>query len=395
MKLLEYQGKSLLKGFNINIPRSVSVAPGSDIMSIIKDSGITQGVAKAQAFTGGRGKAGGIRAFSSASQALEHCQSLLGSILKTHQSGTGGALVHAVLLEEKCDIQQEIYLSILMDRGGACPVAVMCAQGGVEIEETARIKPEQILKQHLPVKGPVPADACRQGAQFLGLAKVLYQQWEVLINKLHKAFLESDCSLLEINPLVITRGGDFMALDCKADIDDNALFRQKSLPDNRHLEWTKAESQAADFGLNYIQLEGNIGCMVNGAGLAMATMDIIKTCGGQPANFLDVGGSASEEAITQAFKIITGDPQVKGILVNIFGGIMKCNIIARGIVQAVKATSLKVPLVVRLSGTNFEEGRAIINSSGLELISAHTLIEAAEQVVSAVNEGGQNNVHSG
>jgi succinyl-CoA synthetase beta subunit len=342
-------------------------------------------VVKAQIHAGGRGKGGGVKLAKDPDQAQELAKSILGMTLVTHQTGPEGRVVGRLLIEEGLQIQRELYLSLLLDRAVGKPVMMASAAGGMDIEEVAEKTPEQIVKVHIePGVGIVPFE-CRRLGFGIGLDGAQVNKFVKLATALYDAFVATDASLIEINPLLVTVDGDLLALDAKMNFDDNALYRHSDIRELRDTaEEDPLEIEASKSNLNYIHLDGNIGCMVNGAGLAMATMDIIQLYGGKPANFLDVGGGATQERVTVAFKIILSDPNVKGILVNIFGGIMKCDIIAEGIVAAAKEISLKVPLVVRLEGTNVELGKKILAESGLPILSANDLADAAQKIVKAV-----------
>ena len=342
------------------------------------------GVAKAQAFTGGRGKAGGVKLFSNAAEAEAVASKLIGMTLVTKQTGSEGVKITALLFEEQSKIARELYFAVTLDRARANVVFIISPEGGMDIEEIAEHTPEKILKLY-PDWNNGPDDALlKQAAEFLGLNADQSVQFADVARKLYKVYIDNDCSLLEINPLAVNGAGNLILLDCKVTIDENAEYRQLETGGDPDAEKDPAEIEAAKHGLSYIKLDGNIGCMVNGAGLAMATMDIIAHYGAQPANFLDVGGSASEEAVTKAFEIITSDKHVKAILVNIFGGIMPCDRIARGIINAVNTTGLQVPLVVRLEGTNVNEGKLLIRESGLNIISADDLEDGARKAAQMV-----------
>jgi len=342
-------------------------------------------VVKAQIHAGGRGKAGGVKLAKSHSEARQYAEGMLGKKLVTHQTGPEGKEVKKVLIEEGCQINRELYLGMVVDRAAQRVVVMASSEGGVEIEEVAAKSPEKILKEYVdPAVGLIPFQA-RKLAFGLGIDKALVNKTVKFMDGLYKVFVETDASMAEINPLVITKGGDILALDAKMGFDDNGLFRHKEVHDMRDLdEEDPKEIEASRHSLNYVALDGNIGCMVNGAGLAMATMDIIKLYGGMPANFLDVGGGANKEQVTAAFKILMSDVKVKAVLINIFGGIMRCDIIAEGVIAAVKEVGIKVPLVVRLQGTNVELGRKILSESGLNIITAEKMDEAGEKVVKAV-----------
>jgi succinyl-CoA synthetase beta subunit len=341
-------------------------------------------VVKAQIHAGGRGKAGGVKLARTRAEATEYAKQILGSVLVTHQTGPDGKEVKKVLVEEGCNIDKEFYMSLVVDRASHSVAIMASREGGVEIEEVAAKSPEKILKEFIdPATGLIPFQA-RKIAFALGLEKPVILKAVKFMMALYDAFVSLDCSMLEINPMVLTVDGDIVALDAKIAFDDSALFRHKDIEELRDLdEEDPKEIEASRFNLNYVPLDGYIGCMVNGAGLAMATMDIIKLFGGNPANFLDVGGGADKDQVTAAFKILVSDERVKAILVNIFGGIMRCDIIAEGITAAAKEVGLKIPLVVRLQGTNVEEGRKILADSGIDLITADEMDDAAKKVVEA------------
>jgi succinyl-CoA synthetase beta subunit len=366
------------------VPRGEVVFQASEAKPALAALGMEAGVAKAQAFTGGRGKAGGIKLFESGAEAEAVSGKLVGMTLVTHQTGPEGVKIQAVLLEEKSQVTRELYFAVTLDRAKANIVFILSPEGGMDIEEIADKTPDKILKLY-PEWGKGPGDALlREACSFLGLNPSQAEEFADVARKLYDMYVARDCALLEINPLAVNQAGHLVLLDCKVTLDENALFRQQDTGGDPDAEKDPAEVEAAKYGLSYIKLDGNIGCMVNGAGLAMATMDIIAHYGAQPANFLDVGGSASEEAVTKAFEIISADKNVKAILVNIFGGIMPCDRIARGIINAVKTTGLKVPLVVRLEGTNVEEGKALIRESGLNLTSADNLEDGARKAAQTV-----------
>ena len=386
MKLHEYQSKKLLLKAGLPVPAGVHVRHYSEVKAALEQLKIKKGVAKAQAYTGGRGKAGGIKLFKTETEAIEFTKQLIGMQLVTHQTGPEGVKVHSVLIEEASNIDKEFYVAILLDRAKVSPLIMISPDGGMDIEAVAEQTPERILRLY-PEFGKTLSDELKtEAALFLGLSGTLAHELGNVLQKLFDVYLKYDASLLEINPLITTTEGHLAVLDCKFDIDDNAAYRQLGTGGDPNADKTPAEIEAAKFGMSYISLEGNIGCMVNGAGLAMATMDSIKHNGGEPANFLDVGGSASQEAVTHAFNIISNDHAVGAILVNIFGGIMKCDTIANGIVNAVKKSGLKVPLVVRLEGTNVELGKEIIRNSGLNIISADNLDDAAQKAVSVTKK---------
>lgn len=385
MKLHEYQSKALIQKARINLPKGINVETPEDVPAALEKLGISKGVIKAQAFTGGRGKAGGIKFFNSVEEAVKYATDMIGMTLVTHQTGPEGVKVHSVLLAEETDIDKELYIAFLLDRAEISTTIMISPEGGMEIEDVAENTPERILHLHPEFDQPIADDLLDQAAAFLGLEGDLKNQLSDMLQKLYRVYLDYDASLLEINPLVLTPDKKLSVLDCKFDVDDNAVYRQAATGGDAQAEMDKAEIEASKYGMSYISLDGNIGCMVNGAGLAMATMDSIKHNGGEPANFLDVGGSATEEAVTKAFEIISSDKNVQCILVNIFGGIMKCDTIANGIVAAVSKSGLKLPLVVRLEGTNVDLGKKIIEESGLNIISAENLDDAAKQSVSVIS----------
>lgn len=386
MKLHEYQSKALLKKAGLPVPGSIHISNADKVEQAIKETGILPGVIKAQAFTGGRGKAGGIKLYKTVSEAVEFANKLIGSYLVTHQTGPEGVRVHSVLLEEASNIEKEFYVSILLDRGKVNPLIMISPDGGMDIEEVAEKTPDRILRLYPEFGKQLSEELKHEGAAFLGLTGNLENQFASVLQKLFDVYLERDASLVEINPLIVTAEGNLSILDCKFDIDDNSLFRQTDSGGDPNAEKTQAEIEAAKYGMSYITLEGNIGCMVNGAGLAMATMDSIKYNGGEPANFLDVGGSATESAVTKAFEIISSDHAVDCILVNIFGGIMQCDTIAKGIIAAINKSGLKLPLVVRLEGTNVEIGQKMLEESGLNIIGASDLDDAAAKAVAVTKK---------
>jgi succinyl-CoA synthetase beta subunit len=382
VKIHEYQAKSVLARFGVTVPRGEVAFTSQEAGEIARRLGGGIAVVKAQIHAGGRGKGGGVKIAKSADEAEQLAKQILGMTLVTHQTGPEGRKVGRVLIEEGLQIERELYLSIVIDRASASPVIIASAAGGMDIEEVAAKEPDKILREHIdPGTGVIPFQA-RKLAFGMGLSSGPANKLVKLLDSIYKAFVETDASMIEINPLILTKGGDLLALDAKVSFDDNALYRHTDLRDLRDLaEEDPLEVEASKFSLNYIRLDGNIGCMVNGAGLAMATMDIIKFYGGSPANFLDVGGGATAEKVTAAFKIITRDPAVKGIFINIFGGIMKCDTIANGVVTAVKEVGLKVPLVVRLEGTNVELGKKILRESGLNLVAANDMADGAKKIV--------------
>jgi len=386
MKIHEYQAKKILQGYGVRVQTGFLAETPPEAGQAFDRLGLPLAVVKAQIHAGGRGKAGGVRLVRSREEAVEAAQAMLGSFLKTHQTGPRGQKVRRVFVAEGLDLAQEFYVGIALDRSRGCPVMMVSAEGGVEIEETAARKPEAILRLPIDVDRGLQPFQARQAAFFLGLSGDAMKKARTFLTGLARACLDLDASLAEINPLVRTESGEIVALDAKMNFDGNALFRHPELAELRDLfEEDPKEVEASRHGLNYIALDGNIGCMVNGAGLAMATMDTIQLHGGSPANFLDVGGGADEEAITEAFRLLVGDERVKGLLVNIFGGIMRCDVIARGILSAARTVKLEIPLVVRLEGTNVEEGRRLLRESGLPLTPAASLDEAARIVCDAVH----------
>ena len=385
MNIHEYQAKAVLRDFGVPVPRGIPAFTVEEAVKAAHDLGGPVWVVKAQIHAGGRGKAGGVKVVKSIEDVQREALRLLGSTLVTHQTGPHGKVVNRLYVEVGSAIERELYLSALVDRATSRVAFVVSTEGGMDIEEVARTHPEKILTFSVdPATGLMPQHA-RRAAQVLGLAGDLAKQAGAVLAKLYEAFVAKDMSLLEINPLVVTKAGQLICLDAKIGFDDNALYRHADISALRDLtEEDDKEIEASKYDLNYVALEGTIGCMVNGAGLAMATMDIIKLYGAAPANFLDVGGGATKEKVAAAFKIITSDPRVKGILVNIFGGIMRCDVIAEGIVAAVKDVGLKVPLVVRLEGTNVDLGKKIIADSKLDVVSADDLDDAAQKIVAAV-----------
>jgi succinyl-CoA synthetase beta subunit len=381
MKIHEYQAKAILAKFGVPIPRGEVAFSAQEAGEIARRFGGTV-VVKAQIHAGGRGKAGGVKVVKAAEEAQRVAADLLGRTLVTYQTGPGGQVVGRLLIEEGVPIARELYLSLLIDRASQMPVLMVSAEGGVDIEEVAAKTPERIHKEFIdPGVGLMPYQA-RKLAFALGLAAAHMGKATAMLSALYKAFIATDASLLEINPLIVTTAGDLLALDAKMNFDDNALFRHADIRDLRDLaEEDPLEVEASKFSLNYIRLDGNIGCMVNGAGLAMATMDIIKLAGGMPANFLDVGGGANAEQIRNAFKILMSDQNVKAVLINIFGGILRCDVLAAGVIAAVKELGVPVPIVIRMKGTNVEEGKAMLGASGLNFTTADAMGEAADQVV--------------
>jgi succinyl-CoA synthetase beta subunit len=387
MNIHEYQAKALLERFGVTVPRGGVAYTAEEAEQVAETLGGPVWVVKAQIHAGGRGKAGGVKVVKSLADVKAAADKMLGTILVTHQTGPAGKEVKRVYIEEGCDIKRELYLGMLVDRATGRVTLMASTEGGMEIEEVAAHTPEKILKFAIdPATGIQPFHT-REIAFGLGLEGRQIQTATKFITALARAFNELDASIVEINPLVVTGAGDIICLDAKVNFDDNALFRHKDIEELRDEdEEDPRELEAARHGLNYVKLDGSIGCMVNGAGLAMATMDIIKLYGSAPANFLDVGGGATRERVTTAFKLILSDPHVEGILVNIFGGIMRCDVIAEGVVAAAREVSLHVPLVVCLEGTNVELGKKILADSGLPILSADNLADAAQKIVKAVKE---------
>jgi succinyl-CoA synthetase beta subunit len=382
VKLLEHEAKAVLRKSGMVVPVGKVVVSPEEVAPALTELGLTEAVLKAQVFTGGRGKAGGVKLFSGAAEGAEIVKKLIGATLVTHQTGPAGEKVGSLLLESKTAIAREIYCSILLDREANAPVLVLSAEGGMEIEEIAETHPEKLLKMHPPVGHDLWSFQVLRACNFLNITGETAKEFATVLNQLWKVYQQYDASLLEINPLVVDKDGHVVLLDCKFIVDDNAEYRQKGLGD-ADADKTAAEIESAKYGLSYVSLDGTVGCMVNGAGLAMATLDLIASVGLMPANFLDVGGSANEEAVTKAFEIVLTDSKVQVILVNIFGGIMKCDIIAQGVINAARKLGVKVPIVVRLQGTNVAEGRKLLAESGLALISADGLDDAAKKVAEA------------
>jgi len=385
MNIHEYQGKEVLRQYGVNVPRGKVAFTVDEAVSAAKELGSSVTVVKAQIHAGGRGKAGGVKIAKSLDDVASYAKELLGKVLVTHQTGPEGKEIKRLLIEEGCDIKKEYYLGVVVDRGTGRVVMMGSEEGGMDIKEVAEHSPEKIIKVVVDPAVGLQTFQARQLALDINIPVELVNKAVKFMLALYKAFEEKDCSIAEINPLVVTGGGDVMALDAKLNFDSNALFRHKDIVELRDLdEEDEKEIQASKFDLSYIALDGNIGCMVNGAGLAMATMDIIKYYGGSPANFLDVGGGATKEKVTEAFKIILSDANVKGIFVNIFGGIMKCDVIAEGVVAAARELGLDKPLVVRLEGTNVNLGKEILNGSGLNIVAADSMADGAQKIVSLV-----------
>jgi succinyl-CoA synthetase beta subunit len=385
MNIHEYQGKEILRKYGVSVPNGKVAFTVEEAVEAAKELGTEVCVVKAQIHAGGRGKAGGVKVAKNLEEVRTYANEILGKTLVTHQTGPEGKEVKRLLIEEGCDIKKEYYVGLVLDRATSRVVLMASEEGGTEIEEVAAKTPEKIFKEVIdPVIGLMPYQA-RRIAFNINIPHDLVNQAVKFMTGLYNAYIEKDCSIAEINPLVVTGDGKVMALDAKLNFDSNALHRQKDIVEYRDLEEEDLkEIEASKHDLSYISLDGNIGCMVNGAGLAMSTMDIIKHYGGDPANFLDVGGGATAEKVTEAFKIILSDANVKGIFVNIFGGIMKCDVIAEGVVAAAKQVGLQVPLVVRLEGTNVDLGKKILNESGLNIVSAESMADGAERIVSLV-----------
>jgi succinyl-CoA synthetase beta subunit len=382
MKIHEYQAKAILARHGVPVPRGEVAFSAEEAGEIARRLGGSVVVVKAQIHAGGRGKGGGVKLAKSASEAEKIARTMIGMTLVTHQTGPVGRVVGRVLVEEGLQMTRELYLSIVLDRAAGKPVIMASAAGGMDIEEVAEKTPEKIVRVYIePGVGIVPFEA-RQLGFGIGLEGTQINKFVKVVSALYEAYLATDSSLLEINPLVVTQGGDLLALDAKMTFDDNALYRHTDIRDLRDLaEEDPLEIEASKFSLNYIHLDGNIGCMVNGAGLAMATMDIIKLAGGEPANFLDVGGGANADQIRSAFKILMSDSNVKAVLINIFGGILRCDVLAQGVIAAVKELGVPVPIVIRMEGTNVEEGKRLLRESGMKLTTADSMDEAAQKVV--------------
>lgn len=393
MNLHEYQAKRLLAEYGIPVPANEVVRSADEALDVGRRLGGTRWIVKAQVHAGGRGKAGGVRLVNGEEELKKAVKELLGTRLVTYQTTADGQPVNQVLIEEPCQIERELYLGAVIDRATQRVVLMVSTEGGVEIEKVAHETPGKILTAVVdPLLGVLPYQ-CRELGFALGLNAEQLKQFVPLITNLYKMFIESDLSLLEINPLVVTQKGDLLCLDGKINVDDNALYRQPKLREMRDItQEEERETRAQQWDLNYIALDGDIGCMVNGAGLAMATMDLIKLHGGNPANFLDVGGGATKERVTEAFKIILSDSKVKGILVNIFGGIVRCDLIADGIMAAVAEVGTQLPVVVRLEGNNADLGAQKLNKSGLNIIAAKSFTDAAQQVVKAVKQASKEGV---
>jgi succinyl-CoA synthetase beta subunit len=386
MKIHEYQAKEILRGYGVPVPKGRVAETPAEARKIAEEIGDKKMVVKAQIHAGGRGKGGGVNVVNHPEEAEKASKEILGMTLVTPQTGPTGRVVKKVLIEEGVEIKEEFYLGVVIDRSAACPVVMASREGGVEIEKVAAESPEKIVKEWIdPLTGFRPFQANKIGYG-LGLEPEQIGKMRNVLFGLYKAFYEKDCLLAEINPLVLTQNGEFIALDAKMNVDDNGLFRHKDMVALRDLnEEAPLEVEASKYNLNYIKLDGNVGCMVNGAGLAMATMDIIKLAGASPANFLDVGGGATVGMVKNGFKILMSDPNVKVVFINIFGGILRCDTLAKGVLEAVSEVKVNVPIVVRLEGTNVEEGRRILNASGLNFTVASQMKDAAEKVVKALD----------
>lgn len=381
MNIHEYQAKSLFKAFNIPVPEGQVATTVDEAVKAYQALGVEKAVVKAQIHAGGRGKGGGVKLANNLEEVKQHAQAILGMQLITHQTGPEGQLVRKVWVEKASSIQKELYISIVLDRAKSMPVIMASTEGGMDIEEVADKTPEKIIKVWVDPAVGISDFQARQLAYGLGMTAEQAKQATPLILNLYRLFWEKDCALVEINPLIITTDNNVMALDAKINFDDNALYRHKDILEFRDThEEDPLEVEASKFNLNYIKLDGTVACMVNGAGLAMATMDIIKLNGKSPANFLDVGGGAKGEAIENAFRILLSDPKVKAVLINIFGGILRCDLLAEGVVAAAKKLDVKVPIVVRMEGTNVNEGKAILTNSGINFALADGMQDAAEKV---------------
>ena len=388
MKIHEYQAKELLGAYGVPVQKGIMAETPEAAKAAAQTLEGGLYVVKAQIHSGGRGKAGGVKIAHSPEEAAEVTKHLIGAKLVTNQTGPEGKIVRKVLITEGADIEKEYYLSVTVDNANEGFMILASGEGGTEIEETAKVHPEKIVKLFIPYATGLLDYHARYTAQKMGIDPKFHKTFIAMLKGMYKLLIEKDCSLVEINPLVTTKQGELVALDAKVNFDDNALYRHPEIVALRDIqEEDPKEVEAGKYDLNYVSLDGNIGCMVNGAGLAMATMDIIKAFGGLPANFLDVGGSATTERVTAAFRILLSDPHVKAIMVNIFGGIMKCDVIAEGIVAAAHETKMNIPLIVRLDGTNVERGKQILSASGLKITPASSMAEAARLAVSAAKEG--------
>ncbi len=385
MNIHEHQAKQILKKYGAAVPKGVFGFSVDDILEKAKKLNTQKYVLKAQIHAGGRGKAGGVKILDNIDDLTKASNEMLGKILTTHQTGPNGKEVKRLYVEESSNIKKEFYLSCLIDRASSKIAFISSDQGGMNIEEVAKSSPEKIITTKIDLLEEISEEDCKKIIKIFNLSENTSSQGIKLVKSIYKMFVSTDANLVEINPLILTQENNLLCLDAKMNFDDNAIFKHPEILELRDLnEEDPTEIEASKHDLTYIKLDGSIGCMVNGAGLAMATMDIIKLCGEEPANFLDVGGGASKEKVSAAFKIILSDENVKGILINIFGGIMRCDVLAQGVVEAAKEIKINVPLVVRLAGTNFEEGKKILDNSGLEIISASDLFDAAQKIVKEI-----------
>ena len=385
MNIHEHQAKQILKKYGVTVPEGVFGFSVDDIVKKAKKLNTQKYVLKAQIHAGGRGKAGGVKILDNIDELTKASKEMLGKILITHQTGPGGKEVKRLYVEESSKINKEFYLSCLVDRSSSKIAFISSDQGGMDIEEVAKSSPEKIITTKVDFRDEISEEDCKKIIKIFNLDEKTSSEGIKLIKSIYKMFISTDANLVEINPLILTKENNLLCLDAKMNFDDNSIFRHPEILELRDLnEEDPTEIKASKYDLAYIKLDGNIGCMVNGAGLAMATMDIIKLYGEEPANFLDVGGGASKEKVSAAFKIILSDKNVKGILINIFGGIMRCDILAQGGIDAAKEIKIKVPIVIRLAGTNFEEGKKILDNSGLEIISASDLSDAAQKIVKEI-----------
>ena len=385
MNIHEYQAKEILKKYGVQIPNGIVVFNIKELENKIKKLNNSNFVVKAQIHAGGRGKAGGIKVVNNVDELIKEAQEMFGKVLITHQTGPAGKKVNTLYIEEVCDIAKEFYLSCLVDRSSSKITFISSTEGGMDIEEVAKNNPEKIITVKLNLSKSVSENDVKKIIKPFSLSKKLQNQAFYLIQSIYKVLIEKDASLIEINPLILTKENDLLCLDAKINFDDNALYRHPEVASLRDPnEEDPTEIEAKKHELSYIKLDGTIGCMVNGAGLAMATLDIIKLYGAEPANFLDVGGGASKEQVSAAFKLILSDKNIKGILINIFGGIMRCDVLAQGVIDVAKEINLNIPLVVRLAGTNFKEGKAILDQSGLKILSATDLNDAAKKIIKAI-----------
>jgi len=390
MNIHEYQAKQVLARFGVPVPKGQFATTPDEAAAAFTALGKPKAVAKAQIHAGGRGKAGGVKLLTAASEVRDFAAKLLGKPLVTHQTGPEGRVVRRVYVEEASEVARELYLGMLVDRKAGAVSVIASTEGGMDIEEVAAKTPEKILTEPINPMLGVAGYQARKIAFALGLKDKQVGQFASLLGSLYRAFIETDASLIEINPLVVTTDGRVICLDAKMSFDDNGLFRHADIRELRDAnEEDPAETEAAKYDLSYVHLDGNIGCMVNGAGLAMATMDIVKIYGAEPANFLDVGGGASTEKVAAAFRILLADKRVKGVLINIFGGIMRCDVLAQGVVEAAKQVKLNVPLVVRMEGTNVEEGKKILAASGIKVIAASDMADAARRIVKEISFTGR------